>query len=180
MRLACSARVMGALAICCGLLGRAAERETQPAMRSLEPPVMLPDGTEFKTWEQPLRFDRTYYVDGANPNASDTNPGTSDRPFATINRAAQILQPGERVVVASGIYREWVRPARGGSGPDRMISYEAAPGATVVVKGSRVFKDTWHKSTEGAAHAVSLQALIFSPSRGKMGIMLNAPRKALT
>ena len=53
MRLACSARVMGALAICCGLLGSAAEGETQPVMRSLDPPVMLPDGTEFKTWEQP-------------------------------------------------------------------------------------------------------------------------------
>ena len=114
MRLACSARVMGALAICCGLLGSAAEGETQPVMRSLDPPVMLPDGTEFKTWEQPLRFDRTYYVDGRT-----RTPGHESRhqrrPFATINRAAQILQPGERVVVASGIYREWVRPARGGS-----------------------------------------------------------------
>ena len=164
MRLACSARVMGALAICCGLLGSAAEGETQPVMRSLDPPVMLPDGTEFKTWEQPLRFDRTYYVDGANPNASDTNPGTSDRPFATINRAAQILQPGERVVVASGIYREWVRPARGGSGPDRMISYEAAPGATVVVKGSRVFKGTWRQSTVGAAAGLGVWQAKLDPA----------------
>ena len=75
----------------CGLLQGA----TLP-MRSLEPPVLLPDGTEFKTWEQPTRFDRTYYVDRAHPNASDANPGTSERPFATINRAAQVLQPGER------------------------------------------------------------------------------------
>ena len=108
---------------CCALRG-----EPMP-MRGLEPPVILPDGREFKTWEQPLRFDRTYYVDQSRTNASDTNPGTSERPFATINRAAQVLQPGERVVVAAGIYRERVRPARGGSGPDRMISYEAAPGA---------------------------------------------------
>ncbi len=118
-------------------------------MQSLEPPVMLPDGSEFKTWAQPLRFDRTYYVDRAQPNASDANPGTSDRPFATINHAAQVLLPGERVVVAAGIYHEWVRPARGGSGPDRMISYEAAPGATVVVKGSRIFKATWRPSPAG-------------------------------
>ena len=92
--------LVASLVIPCALLGG----ETLP-MRSLEPPVMLPDGSEFKTWEQPLRFDRTYYVDQAHPNASDANPGSSERPFATINRAAQILQPGERVVVASGIYR---------------------------------------------------------------------------
>ncbi len=119
--------------------------------RSLEPPVMLPDGTEFRTWEQPVRFSRTYYVDQAHPEASDTNAGTKERPLATINRAAQLLQPGERVVVFSGTYRERVRPARGGSGPDRMIAYEAAPGATVVIKGSRVFQPVWRQSTALAA-----------------------------
>ncbi|HYG35342.1 MAG TPA: right-handed parallel beta-helix repeat-containing protein [Clostridia bacterium] len=131
-------------------LGAAASQTdtgASPAMRSLQPPVILPDGTEFKSWEQPLRFTRTYYVNGGHPKASDANPGSRQRPFATINRAAQVLQPGERVVVASGIYREWVRPARGGTGPDEMISYEAAPGATVVIKGSRVFQPDWVPST---------------------------------
>jgi alpha-N-arabinofuranosidase len=114
-----------------------------PALRSLDPPVVLPDGTEFKTWEQPLRFSKTYYVDSANPKASDQNPGTKAGPFATINHAAQILQPGERVVVAAGIYRERISPARGGSGPSSMISYEAASGAKVVLKGSRPWPGPW-------------------------------------
>jgi hypothetical protein len=112
-------------------------------LKSLSPPVLLPDGTEFKTWEMPLKFSRTYYVDGSNPKASDDNPGTRDRPFATINQAARILGPGERVLVAAGIYRERICPARGGTGPDQMISYEAAPGAAVVLKGSRVFREAW-------------------------------------
>ena len=59
--------------------------------------MLLPDGAEFKTWEAPLDFSRTYYVDGSSPAASDDNPGTRERPFATINRAAQALAPGERV-----------------------------------------------------------------------------------
>ena len=54
-----------------------------------------------------------------------------------------MLQPGERVVIASGTYREWVRPERGGTGADKMISYEAAPGAKVYVKGSDILKDGW-------------------------------------
>ncbi len=98
----------------------------------------LPNGAEFTSWEKPLHFSHTYYVNGQAKNADDSGPGTEQRPFRTISRAAQILMPGERVVIAEGVYREFVRPARGGTGPDAMISYEAAPGAKVIIKGSAV------------------------------------------
>jgi hypothetical protein len=109
--------------------------------------VLLPDGREFISWERPLQFARTYYVDNRNTLAADSNPGTKELPFLTISRAAQVLQPGERVVIMTGVYRERIDPARGGAGPDKMISYEAAPGANVVVKGSRVVKNGWEPST---------------------------------
>jgi hypothetical protein len=110
--------------------------------------AQLPDGSQFVFWEQPLEFSKTYYVDGNAPNANDNGPGTREQPFRTINKAAEVLQPGERVVIASGVYRELVRPARGGTGPDKMISYEAAPGATVVITGSEVLSDGWQRSNE--------------------------------
>ena len=75
----------------------------------------LPDGTEFPQWEKEIRFMKTYYVDGQAKNADDAGPGTKERPFKTINHAAQILQPGERVVIAAGVYREFIQPARGGT-----------------------------------------------------------------
>lgn len=115
----------------------------EPAKTSLGPPVLLPDGSEFKTWERPPSFSRTLYVDQAHPQASDENPGTRQQPLRTINLAAQMAMPGERVVVAAGVYRERVSPAHGGTGPDRMISYEAARGAEVIVKGSRVLEAEW-------------------------------------
>ena len=105
----------------------------------------LPDGTEFPFWEQPFEFTHTYYVDGQASHADDAGPGTQQRPFRTINQAAQMLQPGERVVIAEGVYREFIQPARGGTGRDAMISYEAAPGAKVTVKGSAVVTD-WQPS----------------------------------
>lgn len=107
----------------------------------------MPDGTEFPRWEQPLTFSKTYYVDNTSPAADDSGPGDKARPFRTINKAAQLLQPGERVVIAAGTYRECVRPARGGTGPAQMISYEAAPGAKVTIKGSEVLKDGWQQET---------------------------------
>ncbi len=118
-------------------------------MSSLNPSVYLPDGREFKTWEVPLKFSETFYVNQSHPKACDDNPGTKDLPFKTINRAAQILQPGQRVVVSPGVYREWVRPARGGTSPERMISYEAAPSPEkVVIKGSRIVKTEWVRSRQ--------------------------------
>jgi len=122
--------------------------------------VVLPDGREFRSWEARLEFSKTYHVDGSSPTASDENPGTEAAPFRTINRAAQALEPGERVVVRAGVYRECVRPARGGDGPDKMISYQAEPGADVLIKGSDVLRCGWEPSvgwrrSEGAAVAAA-------------------------
>ena len=106
----------------------------------------LPDGAVFQTWGNTTTYSTTYVVDQNHPQASDDNPGTADAPFRTINRAAQVVAAGERVLIKSGVYREKVVPRRGGDGPDAMISYEAAPGARVVVKGSRVVEPEWVRS----------------------------------
>ena len=43
----------------------------------------LPDGTEYVSWEQPLTFSKTYYVDNNSAKADDNGPGISERPFRT-------------------------------------------------------------------------------------------------
>jgi hypothetical protein len=139
LRAACLLVILLAAA---GLAGMA----SAPAPEKAGTGVLLPDGTAFVSWERPLSPTRTYYVDNRDPRASDANPGTAELPFLTVNKAAQVLEPGERVVIREGVYRERVDPARGGTGPDRMISYEAAPGAKVVIKGSRLVKTGWSPS----------------------------------
>jgi hypothetical protein len=74
-----------------------------------------------------------YFV---SPSGDDGNPGTHEAPFRTINRAAQVAEPGDTITVQSGVYREWVRPARGGFSEDTRITYRAAPGADVRILGS--------------------------------------------
>ncbi|MGC9348885.1 MAG: right-handed parallel beta-helix repeat-containing protein [Anaerolineae bacterium] len=108
----------------------------------------LPDGRDFPMWEDETEYSRVLYVAQAHPNASDENPGTEDRPFETVNRAAQVLQPGEKVVVKTGVYRERISPVNGGTGPDGMIAYEVAPGHRVVVRGSRIVTEEWQRSTD--------------------------------
>jgi hypothetical protein len=40
----------------------------------------LPNGTEFKSWERPLKFTRTYYVDNK-AHADDQGAGSGEKPF---------------------------------------------------------------------------------------------------
>ena len=87
--------------------------------------AILPDGNLFHFWEKETIWEKEFHVNAGDPAASDDNDGSEHAPFRTINRAAQAAEPGTRVLIHAGLYRECVRPARGGTGPEHMISYEA-------------------------------------------------------
>ncbi|MFC4600792.1 fibronectin type III domain-containing protein [Cohnella hongkongensis] len=74
----------------------------------------------------------TYYVA---TNGNDANAGTSGAPFRTIQRAANVAQAGDTVVIRSGTYRETVTPANSGTS-GQPIKFQAEAGATVVVSGT--------------------------------------------
>src|SRR4030042_6687877 len=48
-----------------------------------------------------------YVVDQAAPGAADTNPGTEEQPFKTVQHAADTARPGDTVYVMAG--KEWRR-----------------------------------------------------------------------
>jgi hypothetical protein len=109
--------------------------------------VKLPDGTNFEPWEPTATFSKTHYVSAEHSEASDDNPGTEVLPFRTIQRAAEVARTGERILIADGVYREWVNPPRGGNGSDSMIAYHAMPGARVIIKGSQIITpEMWRSS----------------------------------
>ena len=66
----------------------------------------------------------------------DFEDGTKDHPFRTISKAALLAMPGDCVIVHEGEYREWVKPAQGGTSSVSRITYKAAEGERVVIKGS--------------------------------------------
>jgi len=74
----------------------------------------------------------------------DSNPGTNASPLLTIQRAADLAQPGDVITVHAGIYRERVNPPRGGESDTQRIVYQAAPGEKVEIKGSEIIKN-WVK-----------------------------------
>ena len=77
-------------------------------------------------------------------SGSDSNPGTEAAPFLTISAAAVVAQPGDTITVHAGTYRERINPPRGGISDERRITYRAAEGEIVVIKGSEVIKGWKH------------------------------------
>jgi len=76
----------------------------------------------------------TYYVSTA---GSDTNAGTEQLPWKTIQQAANVMQAGDTVIVAGGMYREGITPKNSGSS-GMYISYKARNGENVIIAGSDV------------------------------------------
>ena len=57
-------------------------------------------------------------------NGDDLNPGTKERPFLTISKAAKIELPGSVITVHEGVYRERVDPSYGGASNTKRIVYQ--------------------------------------------------------
>ena len=79
----------------------------------------------------------TYYVSAA---ASRGGDGTRERPFQTIGDAARLARPGDEVVVAPGVYREYVNPVYGGTEEARIV-YRSEKPLGAVITGAEVVKN---------------------------------------
>jgi hypothetical protein len=73
-------------------------------------------------------------VDQAAPGAADTNAGTEERPFETIQHAADIVKPGDTVLVMAGKYEERVKVTTSGA-EGQPITLKALPRRSAVVGG---------------------------------------------
>ncbi|MBI3923173.1 MAG: hypothetical protein HY318_17260, partial [Armatimonadetes bacterium] len=97
----------------------------------------------------PATKGHVYYVASSNSKASDTNPGTAGAPWKTIARAgkASELKPGDTVLIKGGVYREHANITVSGE-PGKPITFAAAPGERVVIKGSEIIRGRWTRLSE--------------------------------
>lgn len=99
---------------------------------------------------------RVYHVA---KTGSDLGNGTKEAPFLTINKAASIAVAGDTVIVHEGVYREWIKPKNSGLSNTRRITYQAAEGEKVVIKGSERIQNWRH--VEGSIWKVQLSNSFF-------------------
>ncbi|RKM62306.1 hypothetical protein D6855_02495 [Butyrivibrio sp. CB08] len=85
------------------------------------------------------------YVSG---NVRRSGDGSMEHPFRTIQEAAAIAQPGDDVLVAPGIYREWVRPKNSGTEKERIKYVSMSKGEAIITGAERLsgwekFENLW-------------------------------------
>ncbi len=78
-----------------------------------------------------------------NANAPKEGNGSKETPFRHINDAAKAARPGDEVLVAPGIYREYVDPVHGGT-EDARITYRSEVPLGAVITGAEEMKDWKH------------------------------------
>ncbi len=80
------------------------------------------------------------YVAADAPRGGD---GTSERPLQSLAQAARLAAAGDEVIVAPGIYREYVDPVNAGT-PDQRIIYRSAVKNGAVITGAEPVKNWVH------------------------------------
>jgi hypothetical protein len=104
---------------------------------------------------------RTWYV---SVNATSGGDGTQGNPFQRISSGAAVAIPGDTVLVAGGVYRERVAPARSGT-EHAPITYMAALGKTVVITAAEVLQ--WAPSPiQGGSFVAQLPDSLFDTLDG--------------
>ena len=96
-----------------------------------------------------------YYV---NVNAAAGGDGSQAKPFAKIQQAAEIAVAGDEVIVAPGVYREYVNPKNGGT-EGKQIIYKSEKPLAAHITGAEEVKN-WTK-VEGSVYTARVSNKIF-------------------
>ena len=93
-----------------------------------------------------------------NVNAARGGNGSKESPFKSINDAAKIAVAGDEVLVAPGIYREYVNPVNPGR-EDARIVYRSTEPLGAVITGAEVVTD-W-KLYQGTTYVTRIDNTVF-------------------
>ena len=72
-----------------------------------------------------------------NAGAGHDGNGSEEMPFKRISDAAKVAEPGDEVLVAPGVYREYVNPLKGGKKDERIV-YRSTEPLGAVITGSEL------------------------------------------
>ena len=101
------------------------------------------DNTQWNQWGHlntpnwTSSFSRTLYVDAQ--NGSDSHDGLSaPQAFKTIQYASTQAQPGDRILIADGIYRETITPVQSGTSQHPIVLEGQSVSNTIITGSDRI------------------------------------------
>jgi hypothetical protein len=85
-------------------------------------------------------FSETYYV--SENDGNDSNPGTAEKPFKTIQKAADVMKAGDTCMIAEGVYRETIQLKTSGKSGQEIV-FMAMDDEEVILSGTEVITANW-------------------------------------
>ena len=76
-------------------------------------------------------------------NAKPNGDGSKEKPFSSIQQAADIALPGDEVIVGPGIYREEVSPMNAGTAKAPVV-FRSEERRAAIITGAEII-NTWEK-----------------------------------
>ncbi|MCL2931601.1 MAG: DUF1565 domain-containing protein [Trichodesmium sp. MAG_R03] len=87
----------------------------------------------------------TWFV---SPTGNNNNPGSIEQPFKTINKCANMAEPGDTCLIREGVYSEWVQPKNSGN-ENAPITFEAYNEEQVILSGAQTIEGEWQEHENG-------------------------------
>jgi hypothetical protein len=108
-----------------------------------------------------------YYV---SRGGDDANPGTPDRPWRTVGRAANAAGPGDTVLIGEGIYNERVVVRNSGE-PGRPITFRNYPGQRPVIDATGTGRGWGIVELRNCSHVRLIGLEVRNGGRGQCGFL---------
>jgi len=102
----------------------------------------------------------SFYVDPANPSASDSNPGSESEPFETIGRGLQEAGANVTLFIAGGVYDEVLMLDAGGSAAQPFVIQAIDPGEVIIDSAAPVLLSSNTSGGDFLATDVHVRGLV--------------------
>ena len=76
------------------------------------------------------------------PGGDDGGPGSASKPFRTIQKAADLMTPGDVCTIRAGTYRRTIRVKTSGA-KGKPVRFVAPPGEKVILSGAEPIEAGW-------------------------------------
>jgi hypothetical protein len=100
---------------------------------------------------------KDYYVA---KNGKDANPGTLEKPFKTINKAASKMKSGDICYVREGVYNETIRMRNSQATANKPLIFKTYQGEKVTLNGTKRLDLKWKKH-EGNIYKAKLKTPVW-------------------
>lgn len=100
------------------------------------------------------------------PDGNDSNPGTAQQPWKTLDKANQVLQPGDIITLRDGTYEGIISPVNDGRNANKVITYRSEKRYGAILTGQ---ENSNYIINLSGRRFITIEGFKMLPARGGFG-----------